>query len=107
MIAAPAVTLIAALLMVSNVCYRHVANRWRKKRMGSYQWTRTVIIFLTVLTCAELALLSMFCLFAFEAPIQTVLQKIRDRFRHGISEPQVVTETGGDTSLPETNVSTT
>lgn len=107
MIAAPAVTLIASLLMVSNICYKHVANRWRKKRMGSYQWTRTIIICLTVLTCAELALLLAFCLFAFEAPIQTLFQKIRDWFQPGTAEPSVAAEPSGDTPLPETNVSPT
>ncbi len=79
MIAVPIIVTIASLLMVSNVCYRHVANQWRKRKMGSYQKTRSVLIVAAAIVCGVLALPIAFCLFAFEAPIAALYNNLRSK----------------------------
>ncbi len=76
MILVPMIALIGSLLMVSNICYRHVANQWRKRKMRAYQITRTVVICVTAIVCGILALPLAFCLFAFEAPFAALYRKV-------------------------------
>lgn len=66
----PLITLAAAMLMVSRIRYAHVFNQMIRGRRSRKQILQIVFAMVLVFVVREMALLVLFCVFAFSSPLR-------------------------------------
>lgn len=66
----PLITLAAAMLMVSRIRYAHVFNQMIRGRRSRRQILQIVFAMVLVFVVREMALLVLFCVFAFSSPLR-------------------------------------